>query len=159
MNEIGQRRYTLNQSYHHVLRLGEDDPSMKYETQKFLTVPNSNTSSSSTAGSSSNNILSTHDIHDVFLTKSPSGILNGLRAKRLRTGLAPFLMDALVCVQLGNFVWSEECLGLTVGDLVFIKHSNRLRGAVRLCLPLNTILKGKKYAFFYHFCSGLTKFL
>ena len=48
-----------------------------------------------------------------------------------------------MCVQLGNFVWSEECLGLTVGDLVFIKHSNRLRGAVRLCLPLNTILKGE----------------
>ena len=105
---------------------------MKYEVQKFLLIP-----------------TKANDIHDIFLEKSPSGILNGLRAKRLRTGLAPFLMDSLVCVQLGNFMWSEECLGLTVGDLVFIKHSNRLRGAIRLCLPLNTILKGRFYLFIY----------
>ena len=128
MNEIGQRRYLLNQSYHHALSLGKGDPSMKYEVQKFLLIP-----------------TKANDIHDIFLEKSPSGILNGLRAKRLRTGLAPFLMDSLVCVQLGNFMWSEECLGLTVGDLVFIKHSNRLRGAIRLCLPLNTILKGTSH--------------
>ena len=64
-----------------------------------------------------------------------------------------------MCVQLGNFVWSEECLGLTVGDLVFIKHSNRLRGAVRLCLPLNTILKGEiKLLFFINFVMVLFNF-
>lgn len=125
MSEIGRRRYTLNQFYAHANTLGCGDPSMKYEVQKFLLVTKDAT-----------------DIHENFLTKSPSGLLNGLQAKRLRTGLAPFLMDSLVCVQLGNYHWSEECLGLTVGDLIFIKHSNRLRGAIRLCLPLNTIIEG-----------------
>lgn len=125
MSEIGRRRYTLNQFYAHANNLGCGDPSMKYEVQKFLLVTKDAT-----------------DIHENFLTKSPSGLLNGLQAKRLRTGLAPFLMDSLVCVQLGNYHWSEECLGLTVGDLIFIKHSNRLRGAIRLCLPLNTIIEG-----------------
>ena len=109
---------------------------MKYEVQKFLLVTKDAT-----------------DIHENFLTKSPSGLLNGLQAKRLRTGLAPFLMDSLVCVQLGNYHWSEECLGLTVGDLIFIKHSNRLRGAIRLCLPLNTIIEGD------HTCSQVTLIL
>ena len=126
MSEIGRRRYMLNQSYNHANTLGLQDPSMKYEVQKFLLVTKD-----------------VHDIHEIFLTKCPSGILNGLQAKRLRTGLPPFLMDSLVCVQLGNYHWSEECLGLTVGDLIFIKHSNRLRGAIRLCLPLNTILTGE----------------
>lgn len=125
MSEIGRRRYTLNQFYAHCNFLGCVDPSMKYEVQKFLLVTKD-----------------PNDIHENFLTKSPSGLLNGLQAKRLRTGLAPFLMDSLVCVQLGNYHWSEECLGLTVGDLIFIKHSNRLRGAIRLCLPLNTIIEG-----------------
>lgn len=125
MSEIGRRRYTLNQFYAHCNFLGCVDPSIKYEVQKFLLVTKD-----------------ANDIHENFLTKSPSGLLNGLQAKRLRTGLAPFLMDSLVCVQLGNYHWSEECLGLTVGDLIFIKHSNRLRGAIRLCLPLNTIIEG-----------------
>lgn len=107
---------------------------MKFEIQKFLVVTREH-----------------HDIHEIFLTKCPSGLLNGLQAKRLRTGLAPFLMDSLVCVQLGNYHWSEECLGLTVGDLIFVKHSNRLRGAVRLCLPLNTILSGMCSYFFLSF--------
>jgi hypothetical protein len=126
MSEIGRRRYMLNQSYNYANTLGIQDPSMKYEVQKFLLVTKD-----------------VHDIHEIFLTKCPSGILNGLQAKRLRTGLPPFLMDSLVCVQLGNYHWSEECLGLTLGDLIFIKHSNRLRGAIRLCLPLNTILTGE----------------
>jgi hypothetical protein len=34
---------------------------------------------------------------------------------RLRTGLPPFLLESLVIVQLGNYHWSEECLGLTIG--------------------------------------------
>ena len=136
MSEVGRRRFLLNQWYNLATLQGKEDPSMKFELQKFLLVTRE-----------------LHDIHEIFLTKCPSGLLNGLQAKRLRTGLAPFLMDSLVCVQVGNYHWSEECLGLTVGDLIFVKHSNRLRGAVRLCLPLNTILSGMSYPCQIYFMS------
>jgi hypothetical protein len=62
----------LNQSYNYANTLGLQDPSMKYEVQKFLLVTKD-----------------VHDIHEIFLTKCPSGILNGLQAKRLRTGPPP----------------------------------------------------------------------
>ena len=138
MSEVGRRRFLLNQWYNHATLQGKQDPSMKFEIQKFLTVTRE-----------------LHDIHEIFLTKCPSGLLNGLQAKRLRTGLAPFLMDSLACVQVGNYHWSEECLGLTVGDLIFVKHSNRLRGAVRLCLPLNTILSGMSHLCYIVSCHSI----
>lgn len=45
-----------------------------------------------------------------------------------------------MCVQLGNNFWSEEFLGLTEDELIFVKPSSRLGITKRLRLPLTSII-------------------
>lgn len=76
------------------------------------------------------------DVHtSTFLTKAPGGV----SSSRLRTGLPQFFMSSLVCVQLGNYFWSEEFMGLSEDELIFIKPSSRLGVNKRLRLPLNSL--------------------
>jgi len=74
-----------------------------------------------------------------FLTTTP-GIGLGVSAKRLRTDLPPFRLESLVIVQLGNHFWSEEYMGLTSDEVVFIKPPNRLGITSRLVLRLESIV-------------------
>jgi hypothetical protein len=99
------------------------------------------------------------DTHLVnFLLKAPGGMASSrLRVGNISsrvvschwvlvTGGAPLLgrphcsCSNLVCVQLGSYFWSEEFLGLTAEELIFIKPSSRLGAAKRLRLPLQSIV-------------------
>ena len=71
-----------------------------------------------------------------FLSRHTSGV----GSSRLRSGLPPMVLMDLVCVQLGNYFWSEECMGLTDDELIFIKPSGLLSSANRLRLPIGTII-------------------
>ena len=71
-----------------------------------------------------------------FLTK----VAGGVASSRLRSGLPPMVLMDLVCVQLGNHFWSEECMGLTEDELIFIKPSGLLSSANRLRLPIGAII-------------------
>lgn len=73
-----------------------------------------------------------------FLSKEGTSWVSSVR---LRHGLADFLMESVVSVQLSNVFWSEECMGLTRSELVFIKPSNRLTGKKsHLVIPLKSLL-------------------
>lgn len=74
-----------------------------------------------------------------FLTESLSGVGLGVSAKRLRSDIS-FRLETLVIVQSGNKFWSEEFMGLTSDELVFIKPPNRLGISSRLCLRFESIL-------------------
>lgn len=78
---------------------------------------------------------------DAFLT-SPGDF--GVGSKKLRVSLPPFKKESLVCVQQGNFTWSQECMGLTLEELIFIKPSKMLGTAVRLRIPIKDILSVRK---------------
>ena len=94
---------------------------------------------------------------DRFLVGSGSGVGNntssnssssggggsGVSARSLRAALPTFRRESLVCRQVGNHTWSEECLGLTESELVFIGKSARSRNAERLRVPLQDVLSVK----------------
>jgi hypothetical protein len=69
---------------------------------------------------------------------------SGVGSKKLRASLPNFTMESLVCVQQGNYCWSEECMGITSDELVFIKPSKLLGNAVRLRIPLKDVLSVRK---------------
>jgi hypothetical protein len=75
-----------------------------------------------------------------LLTPNPSGV----GSRKLRASLPNFTMESLVCVQQGNYCWSEECMGITSDELVFIKPSKLLGNAVRLRIPLKDLLSVRK---------------
>lgn len=79
--------------------------------------------------------------NDSFLT-SPGDF--GVGSKKLRVSLPPFKRESLVCVQQGNFSWSQECMGLTADELIFIKPSKMLGTAVRLRILITDILSVRK---------------
>ncbi len=64
----------------------------------------------------------------------------GVGSVRLRTGLGTFVMEAYALVQLGSFHWSEEYLGLTDTELVFVKPPSRFGFAKRIVLPLQSVI-------------------
>lgn len=78
-----------------------------------------------------------------FLTTTP-GIGLGVSAKRLRADLSSFRLESLVIVQSGNHFWSEEFMGLTTDELVFIKPPNRLGIPSRLSVRLESIISVDK---------------
>jgi hypothetical protein len=69
-----------------------------------------------------------------LLSKPPHG--GGVGSRKLRTGIAPFVLESYCCVQLGSFFWSQEYLGLTADELVFIKPASRMGVSKRITLPL-----------------------
>ena len=75
-----------------------------------------------------------------FLTPNPHGV----GSKKLRVSLPPFTMESMVCVQQGNFSWSEECMGLSAEELIFVKPSKRLGTGVRLRIPVRDVLAARK---------------
>lgn len=119
LNEYEQRRQELNRSYRFLHTTQSTDPNIiqaKAKLQDFLSGGN----------------------HcDTFLTKAPAG---GVHSKRLRVGLPKFGMEEFVCVQQGNYFWSEEYLALTNEELIFIKQSSRISPVKRLRLPLQQII-------------------
>jgi hypothetical protein len=69
-----------------------------------------------------------------FLNKPVYG--GGVGSKKLRAGILPFILESYCCVQIGNFFWSQEYIGLTTDELVFIKPASRLGVSKRITLPL-----------------------
>jgi len=70
----------------------------------------------------------------------------GVGSKRLRESLPAFNKESLVCVQQSNYYWSQECMGLSAEELIFVKPSKLLGTAVRLRIPLSDITSVRKVA-------------
>ncbi len=83
--------------------------------------------------------LSDETHNAAFLERPEVG--GGVGSRKLRQGLEDFSHESYACVQVGNFHFSEEYLGLTSEELVFIKPSSRLLGSKkRLKLSLLSIM-------------------
>jgi hypothetical protein len=71
---------------------------------------------------------------DSLLSKPGHG--GGVGSRKLRTGISAFAFESYCCVQQGGFFWSQEYIGLTEDELVFIKPASRLGVSKRITLPL-----------------------
>ena len=122
MSDTEKRRIDLEHSFRIAVREIVDDSSARAKLESFLVGGEHTTA---------------------FLTTTP-GIGLGVSAKRLRPDLPNFRLESLVIVQCGNHFWSEEFMGLTTEELVFIKPPNRLGIPSRLSVRLESILSVDK---------------
>lgn len=119
LSDIEQRRHELNRSYQRIYNNEKKEIISSHTTKKYKEFLVGGTHTKS------------------FLVREPSG---GVCSKRLKHGLPPFLLEDLVFVQEGNFYWSEQCIGIIEGELIFIKSSGRLSPVNRTRIPLRNIV-------------------
>lgn len=118
LSDTEKRRQDLEMSFRVAVRDTKDDEAGRNKLVSFLVGGEHTTS---------------------FLTQSLAGVGLGVSAKRLRSDVH-FRLETLVIVQSGNKFWSEEFMGLTTDELIFIKPPNRLGISSRLCLRFESIL-------------------
>jgi hypothetical protein len=121
LSETEQRRLELNNSYKELMKSinsSKDATKTATKLKAFLA-------------------REPHTASFLYPSSSSSWISN----PKLRSGLPDFQFESLVCVQLGNSYWSEEYMGLSQHDLVFIKPSYKLRNRKsRLVIAIPSIL-------------------
>lgn len=137
LSDIEKRRLDLDASLFVAFRDTKGDQTARAELLSFL--------------SSSEHV-------DALLEVTPGAGL-GVSAKRLRQDLH-FRLESLVLVQQGQHYWSEEYMGLSSSQLVFIKPPSRLGLASRLSIDLHCILSvssidDSDLPFLLPDCSGL----
>jgi Protein of unknown function, DUF547 len=115
LSDIDQRRQELDRSFKEIfLNAGYQNPGLRDKLNAFL-------SSGTHTGA--------------FLTPT----FHGVGSPKLLAGIRDILMTSLVCVQVSNTLWSEECMVLTRDQLIFLKHSSKSSGS-KSAIDLRSII-------------------